>query len=149
MRVRAREQVEASRPRTGNPGAGLFHFMRVEHFPAHRGSAAVRETHTMSASKQQIRQRLADLGIQPRGLDRAEAAAYIGLSPASFDREVRDGRFPRPLPLATGKGKNRLRGIWDRAALDAALDQLSGISGGPPQPLSPDDDPILRAIRKG
>ena len=48
----------------------------------------------------------------------AEAAAYLGLAPASFTKWVADGRAPRPLP-----GTRR----WDRKAIDFALDKISGI----------------------
>jgi transcriptional regulator with XRE-family HTH domain len=57
----------------------------------------------------------------------AEAAAYLGLTPASFSKWVADGRAPKPLP-----GTRR----WDRKAIDLALDKLSGI---PPAPISKED----------
>lgn len=55
---------------------------------------------------------LARAGIQPRGLSRTQAAAYINVSPPTFDRLVAEGVMPRP---------RRLRGckIWDRLDLDA------------------------------
>jgi hypothetical protein len=57
----------------------------------------------------------------------AEAAAYLGLTPASFAKWVADGRAPKPLP-----GTRRC----DRKAIDLALDKISGI---PPAPISKED----------
>lgn len=56
-------------------------------------------------------------GMTPRLLSREEASAYVGLSPNSFDAEVRAGTFPRPVKL---RKVERL--LWDRKALDLALD---------------------------
>lgn len=61
---------------------------------------------------------LAAKGIVPRGLTRAEAAAYVGLSERTFARRVAAGKLPGP-HAATGR--------WDRVALDAAL----GAAGQP------------------
>ena len=55
---------------------------------------------------------------KPRLMDRAEAAAYCGYSPGQFSRLVTSGRLPPAL-----RGLRR----WDRAAIDAWLDQASGI----------------------
>ena len=57
----------------------------------------------------------------PRGLPLDEAAHYWGLSPNSFIEAVKDGKAPKPLEF----GRRR---IWDKKALDAALDQLSGMA---------------------
>lgn len=51
-------------------------------------------------------------------MTRSEAAAYLGLTRASFSKWVADGRAPKPL-----HGTRR----WDRKAIDLALDKLSGI----------------------
>jgi predicted DNA-binding transcriptional regulator AlpA len=56
-------------------------------------------------------------GVSPRLFSREEAAAYCGLSPNSFDAEVKAGTFPPPMAL---KRVERL--LWDRKALDLALD---------------------------
>ena len=61
---------------------------------------------------------LADLGIAPRLLTREQAAAYCGLSVHGFSDWVKAGRLPGPI-----RGTTR----WDRKAIDAALDQASGI----------------------
>lgn len=55
--------------------------------------------------------------IEPRGLSRVQAAAYVGISPSLFDELVVDGRMPSP------KAVNSRR-IWDRLALDAAFSSL-------------------------
>lgn len=52
-----------------------------------------------------------------RGLNRVEAAGYIGLSPTGFDRLVREKQMPRPKHVGG-------RRIWDLRALDLAFDAL-------------------------
>jgi hypothetical protein len=52
-----------------------------------------------------------------RGLNRTEAAAYIGVSPSKFDEMVRDGRMCAPKRIDA-------RVIWDIRQLDAAFDSL-------------------------
>jgi predicted DNA-binding transcriptional regulator AlpA len=61
--------------------------------------------------------------IEPRGLSRAQAAAYVGISPSLFDELVVDGRMPSP------KAVNSRR-IWDRLALDLAFASLPDVGGG-------------------
>jgi predicted DNA-binding transcriptional regulator AlpA len=56
--------------------------------------------------------------LPPRLLTRDAAAAYVCLSPNSFDVMVKDGRMPRPRRL----GPARL--AWDLRELDAAVDHL-------------------------
>lgn len=53
----------------------------------------------------------------PRLLSREQAAAYVGLSPETFLKEVLAGTFPHPFPLRKAKRK-----LWDKAELDRALD---------------------------
>lgn len=62
-------------------------------------------------------------GVVPRGLPLQAAAAYVGVTKATFNSFVRDGKMPRPLAL----GREQ---VWDRAALDAAFDGLSGNTSG-------------------
>lgn len=83
-----------------------------------------------------------DLGMEglpdwPRYLGRAEAARYLGVSPATFDTEVAAGTWPAP--VRRGALKTKL--TWDRKALDAAADRLSGIPAPSPgaRPTPPDD----------
>ena len=73
-----------------------------------------------SPPQQSRRPRRADVlprSLPPRGLHRAEAAAYIGVSPSFFDQLVADGRMPQPKRLGS-------RTIWDRVALDQAFAEL-------------------------
>jgi hypothetical protein len=56
-------------------------------------------------------------GIQPRGLNKEEAARYVGLDPRSFDLLVDRGKMPD----ATRIGN---REVWDRLKLDAAFSLL-------------------------
>ncbi|MGE0700896.1 MAG: helix-turn-helix transcriptional regulator [Hyphomicrobiaceae bacterium] len=81
-------------------------------------------------SRTAIRARLAAAGVVVRGLSLDEAAAYVGLSRHTFEKEVAAGRFPPALSLGTCD-----RHIWDRRALDAALDRLAGLpSAGHDEP---------------
>ena len=54
-----------------------------------------------------------------RGLNRAEAARFLGVSPALFDKLVEEGRMPKP---ATLDGEE----IFDLIQLDLAFDRISG-----------------------
>jgi hypothetical protein len=54
----------------------------------------------------------------PRALGREEAAAYVGVSPTHFDRFIGN---VLPGPFSIGGRK-----LWDRKALDLAIDRLSG-----------------------
>jgi hypothetical protein len=59
--------------------------------------------------------------VEPRCLDRQQAAAYCGCdSLSTFADWVRRGIIPGPIP-----GTHR----WDRRAIDTALDLASGIRG--------------------
>jgi hypothetical protein len=59
--------------------------------------------------------------LPPRGLSVEQASAYVGLSVPSFLAEVKLGRYPGHVPSATR------RQVWDRHALDRAMDLLSGL----------------------
>jgi predicted DNA-binding transcriptional regulator AlpA len=62
---------------------------------------------------------LADVRPVPRrGLSRAEAAMYIGISPSKFDELVADRTMPRPVKIGGRK-------VWDIRLLDLAFDALS------------------------
>ena len=54
------------------------------------------------------------LTYPPRGLNREEAARYVGIGTSLFDRLVEEGRMPKPKHI----GK---RVVWDRLKLDAAF----------------------------
>ena len=56
--------------------------------------------------------------LAPRLIGHGAAAAYVCVSPNTFDEMVRDGRMPRPRLLG---GRRR---AWDVRALDAAVDHL-------------------------
>lgn len=58
--------------------------------------------------------RLTRSETQPRrGLRRDEAAAYVGLSPSTFDNMVRVGKLPMPKKWGTAS-------VWDMHRLDQA-----------------------------
>lgn len=56
--------------------------------------------------------------LPPRLLMRAQAAAYVSVSPNTFDVMVREGVMPQPRHL-TGN-----RQAWDIRELDRAIDEL-------------------------
>ncbi len=66
---------------------------------------------------------LGKTGIAPRGLNRIQAAAYIGVGPTRFDWMVANGYMPKPKRVG-------VRGvIWDREQLDIAFAALPDIDG--------------------
>ncbi len=54
-----------------------------------------------------------------RGLNREEAATFIGISPSKFDALVADKRMPKPKKIDG-------RCVWDVRALDKFFDLLPG-----------------------
>jgi excisionase family DNA binding protein len=72
------------------------------------------------------RQRHSELpaSLPPRGLSRAQAAEYVGVSASTFDKMVTDGDMPAP---------KRIRGrvIWDLKEVDRAFETLSEGDGNP------------------
>jgi hypothetical protein len=87
-----------------------------------------------NSSKTAAEARLAQLGIAKRGLELELAAAYVGLSPRLFLEEVEMGRLPPPRRYGRRK-------VWDRIALDDALDAAAGRGTASPPP-----DPIMAKI---
>jgi predicted DNA-binding transcriptional regulator AlpA len=59
--------------------------------------------------------------IEPRYLSRREAAAYLGVSPTTFDEEVSAGLWPPP----RRRGAKGTSITWDRRLLDAFADRDS------------------------
>ncbi|MBI2713156.1 MAG: AlpA family phage regulatory protein [Rhizobiales bacterium] len=62
--------------------------------------------------------------LAPRLISREAAAAYVCVSPNTFDEMIKDGRMP---------GAKRLsdrRIAWDVRELDAAVDRLPASAGG-------------------
>lgn len=55
--------------------------------------------------------------LAPIGLNRVQAAAYVGVSPTKFDEMVSDGRMPRPKRVDG-------RTIWDRESVYEAFKAL-------------------------
>lgn len=69
--------------------------------------------------------------VEPRGMSKGQAAAYAGCETLSaFNNWIRRGIMPRPIP-----GTHK----WDRKAIDAALDRLSGIQPKIESKVSPYD----------
>jgi hypothetical protein len=70
--------------------------------------------------------------IEPRVMTKEEAASYVGCkSSSSFNDWIRRGIMPGPIP-----GTHK----WDKKAIDAALDRLSGLRSRIDTQLSPYDE---------
>ena len=55
--------------------------------------------------------------IEPRGLRKPDSADYVGVSESQFDTWIDKGLMPKGKKIGGVK-------LWDRAALDRALDAL-------------------------
>ena len=78
--------------------------------------------------------------LPPRGLNRVEAARYVGVSPGTFDRLVSEGAMPSPKQVLSRK-------VWDVRALDRAFDELPGTDfdeANPWDEVLPDAQAALR-----
>jgi predicted DNA-binding transcriptional regulator AlpA len=80
--------------------------------------------------------------LAPRLISREAAAAYVCVSPSTFDRMIDDGRMPRARRL----GERRI--AWDVRELDVAVDQLPAETAAPGDETWSDvDAPQASAIR--
>ena len=59
-----------------------------------------------------------------RGLNREEAATYIGVSPSLFDELVKSGAMPKPVRIKS-------RTVWDVHQLDSYFEDLSTPNDNP------------------
>lgn len=62
--------------------------------------------------------------LLPRGLNREEAAEYIGVGTTLFDEMVKDGRMPQPKEINS-------RRVWDRHKLDRFFEDLPDEDSNP------------------
>jgi predicted DNA-binding transcriptional regulator AlpA len=65
----------------------------------------------------------------PRLISRKEAAAYCGIAESTFSMWVSTRKMPATIP---GTRK------WDKRAIDAKLDEISGLGGLPPDKTETD-----------
>ncbi|GBQ93773.1 DNA-binding protein [Gluconobacter albidus] len=72
------------------------------------------------------------MDIEPRFLNREQAAAYVGIGVHVFNQEVKLGIWPQP--RVRGPGGGRL--TWDRKLLDLYADRDSGIGVATPAATS-------------
>jgi len=81
--------------------------------------------------------------LGPRLISREAAAAYICVSPNTFDAMVRERRMPRPRLLG------ERRRAWDVRELDLAIDRLpfDGNDAGIDETWSDVDAPKATALR--
>jgi hypothetical protein len=77
-----------------------------------------------------------DLPGWPRRLSVELAAAYVGVSPSHFEREVDQGVWPRPT-------RSGMRKLWDRLSLDRTMDQDEELMFNTPEVT---DDPVMEAL---
>jgi len=61
------------------------------------------------------------MNYPPRLMTRKTACTYCDISAAAFEREVVAGKLPQPVVFGG-------RDHWDRKAIDAALDALTGVA---------------------
>jgi predicted DNA-binding transcriptional regulator AlpA len=52
-----------------------------------------------------------------RGMNREQAALYVGVSPSLFDKLIAEGRMPKPKRIHS-------RTVWDLRQLDSAFDAI-------------------------
>lgn len=71
------------------------------------------------------RDSLSRRGIQPGTLPLADSAAFVGVCPNTFLKEVKAGRLPPPLPLASR------RRLWSIAQLRKATGESQPPVSGP------------------
>jgi hypothetical protein len=89
--------------------------------------AEPRRTH----SQQRARRASPPAAIPPRCLSRVEAARYVGVSPTTFDAEVKAGLWPTAIARRDASGRLiTRRKVWDQRALDEALDRSRGTPQG-------------------
>ena len=69
------------------------------------------------ATEMTTHQPLDPYAFPPRGMDRNEAARWIGVGATKFDQMVADGRMPKPKRVDG-------RTVWDRYLLDRAFSEL-------------------------
>ena len=90
----------------------------------------------MRARTRSCKSDLLPASLPPRGLSRAEAAGYVGVSPSLFDQMVADSRMPQPKEI-----NSRL--VWDRWEVDRAFSALPNRHGGASADRNPWDDDSL------
>jgi predicted DNA-binding transcriptional regulator AlpA len=88
----------------------------AEMLPATRGRRPTADDAMQPAASP--RANVLPASLPPLGLLRTEAAAYICVSPTTWDRMVRDGLMPKPLRVY------KRRTIWDREKVHAAFKAL-------------------------
>jgi len=76
--------------------------------------------------RQMVRQLALPPTLPPRLINREASAAYVSVSPTTFDEMVQDGRMP---PAKRLFGRRR---AWDVRELDAAIDRLPSDETVPP-----------------
>ena len=83
---------------------------RLTKQPGNRSSAGTTAPQKIAAASR---------AIPVLGVNRIEAATYIGVSASKFDQMVKDGRMPPPKLIDT-------RRVWDIRQLNSAFDRLPG-----------------------
>lgn len=71
----------------------------------------------MRAADNDNRRGALPMGVPPRGMNREQAAQYVGVSPTKWDGLVADGSMPQPKLIGA-------RVVWDLRKIDLAFDDL-------------------------
>ena len=91
------------------------------------GGGLAENTHSLQflrASGEMPKQTALPPTLPPRLITREAAAAYVCISPTTFDEMIRNGKMPRPRVIG------ERRKAWDVRALDAAIDNLPSDGDG-------------------
>lgn len=116
--------------RSAHPVADIFNLRYTfSNAPARHGCKLFRSLETFSASAlgwlpvasfemDMTKQTALPAQLPPRLIGREAAAAYVCVSPTTFDQLVIDGRMPKPRQLT------QHRKAWDVRELDVAVDNL-------------------------
>jgi predicted DNA-binding transcriptional regulator AlpA len=78
----------------------------------------------MSKDSALCRANILPVSLPPRGLSRVQAAAYIGVSPSTFDKLIGQGAMPGPKKLLG-------RVVWDLKRVDECFDALDDAGHNP------------------
>ena len=104
---------------------GLTESAKLLRFPTRHSLESVAEQWLGRQTKNPAPQKIIVSDSRPtpiRGLNRDQAATYIGVSASKFDEMVKDGRMPQSIKIDG-------RVVWDIRRIDLAFDLLAEADG--------------------